>query len=173
MYLTTEDAIKRTLKDIEEMEAVNAALPIIKKVIEAWDGKVLNKRFGDALQAAGLPGRIYLDNHYDTTWEVHYHPENSNNWYTVLHGAKPTCKYYKPENSFVTPEKRISAAQAFTLIEAGRVERLQKITAYKEHLRTWEAKKAQIEMLKKQLKTITDSIPYAMQDYFNMRVKYY
>ena len=171
--MSTEDAKKKTLRDIEDMEAVNSALPIIKKVITQWDGKVLNKRFNDALQAAGLPGRVYLSTSYETVWMIQYQPENTNNYYTVLSGSRPSCKYYSPENSFVTPEKRISAAQAFTLIEAGRAERLQKITAYREHLRTWETKKAQIEMLKKQLKTITDGIPSAMLDYFGMRVKFY
>jgi len=172
MY-STEEAIKRTLKDIEEMEEVNRALPAIKKVVAKWDGKMLNKRFGDDLQALGLPGRIYLSTQYENSWEVHYHPEKSNNWYTVLHGSRPSCKYYEPEKSFVDPDKRISAERAFRIIEAHRVERLQKITSYKEHLETWEQKKAQMDMLKKQLNAIAASIPYTMQDYFNMRVNRY
>ena len=170
--MTTEEAIKKTLSDIEEMQAVNAALPAIKKVISSFDGKVMNKRLEAALQAADLPGRIYIYNR-DNSWEVHYHPEKSNNWYTVLWGGKPTCKYYHQESSFVDPDKRINARRAFELIETGRVERLQKITAYRDHLDNYEVKKAQIELLKKQLKAIADTIPYTMQDYFNMRVKYY
>ena len=174
MYISTEEAIKRTLNDIEEMEKVNAVLPALKKVVESWNGKVLNKRFEAALQAA-IPGRIYLSTHYENSWEICYQPEGvkTNNYYTVLHGARPTCKYYTEENSFVNKDKRISAEKAFKIIEAGRVERLQRITAYKEHLNTWQAKKEQIETLKKQLKTITDTIPSKMQDYFNMRVKFY
>ena len=168
-----EAAVKRTLHDIDDMEKVNAVLPIIKKVVTAWDGKVMNKRFEAALQDAGLPGRIYIAKNYETFWDVYYYPGESNEHYTVLHGAKPNCQYYKPENSFVTPEKRISAEQAFALIEAGRVDRLKKITAYKEHLETWKTKKEQIEILKKQIKTISESVPYALQDYFNMRVRYY
>ena len=172
MY-SKDEAIQKTLKDINEMEEVNRALPIIKKVVAKWDGKMLNKRFGEDLQAARLPGRIYLSTHYENSWEVQYHPEHSNNWYTVLHGTRPSCKYYDEEKSFVDPDKRISAERAFRIIEEKRVERLKTITAYKEHLASWEEKKAQMDMLKKQLKTLADSIPYTMQDYFNMKVKYY
>lgn len=172
MY-SKDEAIQKTLKDINEMEEVNRALPIIKKVVAKWDGKMLNKRFGEDLQAAGLPGHIYLSTHYENSWEVQYHPEHSNNWYTVLHGTRPSCKYYDEEKSFVDPDKRISAERAFRIIEEKRVERLKTITAYKEHLASWEEKKAQMDMLKKQLKTLADSIPYTMQDYFNMKVKYY
>jgi hypothetical protein len=172
MY-STEEAIKKTLQDIDEIEAVNRILPAIKKVVEKWDGKVFNKRFGTDLEALNLPGHIYLSTRYENSWEINYHPENTNNWYTVLHGSKPSCKYYTHDNSFVDENKRVSAEQAFKIIEAGRVERLQRITSYREHLATWEVKKAQIDLLKKQLKAITDTIPYTMQDYFNIRVKYY
>lgn len=174
MYMSTEDAIKRTLHDIEDMEKVNAALPIIKKVIASFDGKVMNKRLEAALQAADLPGRIFIHDR-DNSWEVYYYPvkHTHSEHYCILWGSKPSCQYYNNEKSFVDPDKRISAERAFTLIEAGRVERLQKITAYREHLTTWEAKKAQLEMLKKQLKTIADSVPYSLRDYFGMNVRYY
>lgn len=172
MY-STDEAIKRTLADIEEMEEVNKALPAIKKVIEKWDGKVINKRLNDDLQKLELPGRIYLSTAYENTYEVHYHPKQSSNWYTVLSGMRPCCRYYDKEKSFVDPDKRISQERSFKIIEEKRIERLKTITAYKEHLSTWEEKKKQMEQLKKQLKTLADSIPYTMQDYFNMRVKYY
>ena len=172
MY-STDEAIKQTLKDIDEMEQVNKILPEIKKVVQKWDGKVLNKRFENDLKALGLPGSIYLDRHYETIYEVCYSPGQGHKWYTVLHGAKPGSNYYDINKSFVDENKRISAEKAFMIIEQGRIERLQKITAYREHLETWEAKKAQIDTLKKQLKTIVDTIPYTMQDYFNMRIKYY
>ena len=172
MY-NTDEAIKKTLRDIEEMEAANKALPEIKKVIQKWDGKVINKRFGDDLQAAGIPGNIYLGTYHENSYEVCYRPEEGHKWFTVLFGTRPSCKYYDKEKSFVDPDKRISAERAFRILEDGRVERLKTITAYKDHLATWEEKKAQMEMLKKQLKTLADSIPYTMQDYFNMHVKYY
>lgn len=171
--MNTEDAIKKTLKIIEEMENVNTALPAIKKVVSSWDHKVLNKRIEKDLESIGLPGHIYFTTRYENTYEINYRPEKADNWYTVLSGSRPTCKYYEKEKSFVDPDKRISAERAFMIIEAGRVERLQRITAYKEHLITWEAKKAQMEILKKQLKTIADSVPYGLRDYFGMRINYY
>lgn len=172
MY-NTDEAIKKTLRDIEEIEAANKALPEIKKVIEKWDGKVINKRFGDDLQAAGIPGHIYLGTHYENSYEICYQPENGHKWFTVLFGTRPSCNYYVKEKSFVDPDKRISAERAFQLLEAGRVDRLKTIAAYREHLATWKEKKAQMEILKKQLRTLADSIPYTMQDYFNMRVNRY
>ena len=51
--MTTEEATRKTLQEIEEMQAVNAVLPEIKKVIARFDGKVLNKRLDDALKEAG------------------------------------------------------------------------------------------------------------------------
>lgn len=172
MY-NTDEAIKQTLKDIETMEAVNKALPEIKKVISKWDGKVFNKRIEADLQALNLPGHIYYSTCYEERYEINYSPEGSHQWFSILHTMKPSNKYYDKEKSFLDPDKRVSAERSFQMIEAGRVERLKTITAYKEHLETWQEKKAQMEMLKKQLSTIAASIPYTMQDYFNMRVKYY
>lgn len=169
----TDEAIKQTLKDIETMEAVNKALPEIKKVIAKWDGKVFNKRIESDLKALNLPGHIYYSTSYEERYEINYSPEGSHKWFTILHTMKPTNKYYDKEKSFLDPDKRLSAERAFQYIEAGRVERLKTITAYKEHLTTWEQKKEQIEMLKKQLNTIVSTIPYTMQDYFNIRVSRY
>lgn len=172
MY-NTDEAIKQTLKDIETMEAVNKALPAIKKVIEKWDGKVFTKRIEADLKALNLPGHIYYSTAYEERFSINYSPEGSHQWFTILHTMKPSNKYYDKEKSFLDPDKRVSAERAFREIEAGRVQRLQTITSYKEHLATWEEKKAQMEMLKKQLATIANSIPYQMQDYFNMRVNRY
>jgi hypothetical protein len=171
--MNREEAIKKTLTLIDDMEAVNKVLPEVKKVIAAWDGKVLNKRIEKDLEALGLPGHIYFTTRYENTYEINYRPEKGNDWYTILSGSRPTCQYYTKENSFVDPDKRISAERAFMKIEAGRVERLQRITSYRDHLTTWEAKKAQMEILKKQLKTIADSVPYGLRDYFGMRVSNY
>lgn len=167
--LSKEEAIKKTLKEIEEMQEVNKALPAIKKVINKWNNKVFNKNLEKDLQALDLPGRVYVYTHYQTTIEIYYRPEQGNNNYTVLSGTKPGTRYYTEEKSFLGPTKRINAAKAGEIIESNRVERLQRITQYREHLETWEAKKAQIDQLKKQLNTIIGTIPYTMQDYFNMR----
>lgn len=171
--MSKDEAIKKTLEDIEAMEAVNAVLPAIKKVIAKWDGKVFNKRIETDLKALDLPGRIYLATHDETRWYIQYSPEKSNQWFTILHTMRPSNKYFDPEKSFITAEKRVVKSKAFEQIEAGRVERLKTITSYREHLATWEEKNKQIEMLKKQLSTIVNSIPYTMQDYFNMRVSRY
>lgn len=171
MY-NTDEAIKQTLKDIENMEAVNKALPEIKKVISKWDGKMLNKRIDTDLKALNLPGHIYFSTSYEYRWEISYSPQGSNQWFCILHTMKPSYKGFDPEKSFIDADKRVSVNKAFEMIEAGRVERLQKITAYKDFLQTWETKKAQIDMLKKQISSIVGTIPYTLQDYFNMRARY-
>jgi hypothetical protein len=171
--MTKDEAIKQTLKDIEAMEAVNAVLPAIKKVITKWDGKVFNKRIETDLQALDLPGRIYLAKHDENRWYIQYSPENSNQWFTILHTMRPSNKYFEPEKSFLNADKRLSRERAFQQIEAGRVERLKNITAYKEHLATWDEKEKMLDILKKQIATITGSIPYTMQDYFGIRRRYF
>lgn len=171
MY-NTDEAIKQTLKDIENMEAVNKALPEIKKVIKKWDGKVFNKRIEADLKALNLPGYIYLSTCYDYRWEISYSPKGSNQHFCILHTMKPSYDHFDPEKSFMNADKRVVASRAFQMIEEGRVKRLKDINAYREHLQTWEAKKTQIDILKKQLSAIVNTIPYTMQDYFNMRVRY-
>lgn len=171
--MSKDEAIKKTLEDIEAMEAVNAVLPAIKKVIEKWDGKVFNKRIEADLKALELPGHIYLATHDENRWYIQYSPKSHSQWFTILHTMRPNNKYFDPEKSFITAEKRVVKSKAFEQIEAGRIERLKTITAYREHLATWKEKNKQIEMLKKQLSTIVNTIPYTMQDYFNMRVSRY
>ncbi len=171
--MTKDEAIKQTLKDIDAMEAVNAALPAIKKVIAKWDGKVFNKRIETDLKALDLPGNIYLATHDENRWYIQYSPKGFNQWFTILHTMRPSNKYFDPEKSFLNEDKRLSVEKAFQQIEAGRVERLKNITAYREHLATWEEKEKMLDILRKQINTITSSIPYTMQDYFGIRRKYY
>ena len=171
--MTKDEAIKRTLRDIEDMEAANAALPAIKKVIAKWDGKVFNKRIETDLQALDLPGRIYLATHDENRYYIQYKPETSNSWFTILHTMRPSNKYFDENKSFLNADKRLSKEKAFAQIEEGRVKRLQDITAYKEHLATWDEKEKMLDILRKQINTITSSIPYTMQDYFGIRRKYY
>lgn len=171
--MSKDEAIKKTLEDIEAMEAVNAVLPAIKKVIEKWDGKVFNKRIEADLKALELPGHIYLATHDENRWYIQYSPKNHGQWFTIIHTMRPSNKYFDPEKSFMTNEKRVVKAKAFEQIEAGRVERLKTITAYREHLATWEEKEKMLDILRKQINTITSTIPYTMQDYFGIRRKYY
>ena len=168
-----EMAEKATKKDIQMMEEVNKALPEIKKLIAKFDGKVINKRLDAALKDLGLPGYIYLSTYYETSYIIMYKPKDSNEAYTILSGARPSCRYYDKEKSFVNEDKRISAERAFKLIEERRVERLQKIAKYKEFLQIHDEKKAQVELLKKQLRTIVDNVPYELRRRFDLEVKYY
>lgn len=168
-----EQAAKATEKDIQMMEEVNKVLPAVKKLISSFDGKVINKRLDTALKDLGLPGYIYFCTHYETTFSILYKPAESNDYYTILNGTRPSCRYYVKEKSFVDEDKRISAERAYNLIEECRVERLKKITKYKEILQTYEEKKAQVELLKKQLRTIVDDVPYELRHRFDLEVKYY
>lgn len=171
--MTREDAIKQTLKDIETMEAVNAVLPQIKKVIDKWNGKVINKRIEADLKALDLPGHIYLMTHDENRLYIQYSPKSSNEWFTILHTMKPNNKYFDEAKSFINSDKRISREKAFQQIEARRVERLQRITAYKQFLETYEEKLNMLEMLKKQMNTITEDIPTTLIDYFELKHRYY
>jgi hypothetical protein len=173
--MNKDEAIKQTLKDIEAMEAVNAALPAIKKVIANWDGKVFNKRIEADLKALDLPGNIYMSTYDENRWSIDYTVRDSGQTqhFTILYTLRPSNKYFDPEKSFLNADKRLSREKAFEQIEAGRVERLQRIAAYREHLATWEEKEKMLDILRKQINTITSTIPYTMQDYFGIRRKYY
>ena len=171
--MTREDAIKQTLKDIEIMEAVNAILPQVKKVVEKWNGKVLNKRIEADLKALNLPGHIYFATSDENRFYIQYSPAGHNQWFTLLHTMRPSNKYFDPEKSFIDSDKRISREKAFQQIEVGRVERLQRITAYKQFLETYEEKLNMLEILKKQMNTITEGIPTTLIDYFGLKHRYY
>ena len=86
---------------------------------------------------------------------------------------KPSNKYFDAEKSFMDADKRVSRERAFREIEEGRVRRLKDITAYRTFLETWDEKQKMLEMLTKQISTLTADIPYTMQDYFGIRRKYY
>lgn len=173
MFYSLEQARKKTLEDIEAMEAFNKALPAIRTVIRKWDGKVFNKRIEADLKALDLPGNIYLSTCYEYRWEICYSPENTHKYFTVLHTMKPSYNHFDETKSFLTPEKRIKADTALEQIEQKRVEHLKTITAFRDHLETWEEKKKQIEILTKQLNAITDTIPYGLREYFNIRNSHY
>ena len=166
--MTREDAIKRTLADIQGMEEANAILPTVRKVMREFDGKVFNYRLDKALKEALPDEHIYVSTSYETWVEIHYQPKHGNNWITLLAGQKPSCKYYNPEKSFLTEDKRINGAKALELIEEKRVERLKTITSYKAFLEDEQRIQAQLNILYKQIGTITAAIPYTMRDYFGI-----
>lgn len=167
--MNTAEAIEKTLKDIEAMEAANKALPEIKKVVTKWDGKCFNKRFDADLKALNLPGHIYMSTSDENRYTVQYSPNGSNQWFTILFTLRPSNKYYDPEKSFLGPDKRLNREKAFDQIESGRIERLKTIKAYKDYLATREDTEKMLEILRKQIATITATIPYTLQDYFNIR----
>ena len=166
-FYTEEDAIKATEADIRAYEEANEILPAVRKLIREFDGKMFNCKLDKALNA--LDPRLGVSTHYETTIEVYYRPScGSNHWISIFSGSKPSCKYYKEENSFLTPDKRINADKALEIIEERRAERLKKIYEYRNFLDNYQETKKQLETLCKQINTITDQIPYTMRDYFRM-----
>lgn len=83
-YGTDEQRIEKIKNHIEELRGLAALYPAVKKVIDAFNGKVYNKRFSEALKKEFTDiAYIYADKRYNRT-EIYASLKNTKSEFRTL-----------------------------------------------------------------------------------------
>lgn len=148
---TAEQAAERFIKECRECAAL---FPVLRRVILKFDGKVYNKRFGDALQAEN--NRLHCEKKTGANCErigVYYYTESGDMRYVMW------CP--------ISEDKRINAADMIQNAAEKRAEILQEAAHMEEIIPTIETRKQQIDILKRQFSALLDDLTYTERDIFN------
>ena len=155
-YGSQEEAKKEIERKARACREMSALFPVIRSVAEAFDGKVFNCRFQNALQEK--QPRIYAQKRYDWLEITAYSKENGCGEYTLA----------RIKLDDMPDGKRIPAD---LIIDAARKEReslLQQAVKIERDAAEAEEKRKQLEYFKNQIDRIRDSICYEVRDIYNL-----
>ena len=145
---TAEQAAERFIQERREAAAL---FPALRRVFLAFDGKMYNKRFDTALKE--IPGSIYCQKR-DHNLDIYLY-NDSNDIITL-------CWYKLPE------DKRINAADIIQKAAEKRSELLSEAYHMQEIMPTIQARRDQIEHVKKLLSGIISDLSYTEQELFDL-----
>lgn len=148
---TREEQDKAAQQIIAGYRETAALFPILRKTAEAWDGKVFNKRFTEALcTATGKHVYTYISGEY-----IHFYLyEGCNRQYTLMSIKRPE----------MTDGKRLVAKILIANARNHREEYLRKAAELEATAEKVDELKAQIESVKNLLRRLGDSIPYEARE---------
>lgn len=149
-------------KAIDSHRAAAAVFPVVRRVIERFDGKVYNCRLERALKnEISEAGHIYCRKEYSGNISIEYAACNSYGWQCVA--SIPLS----------ADSKRIDARSVIEDMQAIRAEHLKKAFDIEDTGRHIEEIQARIDGLKKALNATIDSISYEARDAYGIRGTHY
>lgn len=149
-------------KAIDSHRAAAAAFPVVRRVIERFDGKVYNCRLEQALKSEiGESGSIYCRKEYDGSISIEYTPRGAYSWQCV--GSIPLS----------ADSKRIDARAVVEDMKDRRADHLKRAFDIEETERHIDEILQQIEGGKRALNRLIDSIPYEVLDAYGIRQTHY
>lgn len=157
IYGSTELREKEAQKKIDIYRELATFYPAIVPIIKKFDGKVYNKRFSEALRAAGA-----------------YSEKRNNNIY--IYGNVQNCGIWSRILARVSLDdcvdgKRINADLLIKDAADTRAGFLRRAYEIETALDKMDIVAAQIKQLDKQLKAILAPIPYEIQDIYGVNVR--
>lgn len=153
--------------DIDNIDRAIGLINELKKVVKKFDGKVYNVRFDRAVrESVGAFVQRQRYEHFPCIAIVWY-PENNfidnqfsrNREYYLLHGAE-------------LDGKRINATKTIELLENRAEELEEHKTDLYEGISKIEETLDKYNEIKKQLKELSDEVPYEILDYYDIRTPY-
>ena len=161
--MTREEQQKKAQKAIDGYRAAAAVFPIVRRVIEQYDGKVYNRRLSEALKAAvGETGSIYAEKKDNNYIEIMYSPRGNYQWqYLLWISAKKAL----PDG------KRIDAAAIVKQLKEKRTDFLRRAYELEDAGRNVDQIQAQLDKWVKALAATLDPIPREAREIYELSVK--
>lgn len=157
---TKEDQDTATRSYIKAYRDAAALYPGIKRVIQAFDNKVFNKRLQTAIQD-GTGARVYIENRPNLI-DVHIYGPHSN-WITLAILNKEDM----PDG------KRINAEKLIESLTDHRNTLLKTAARYEEQIEQIDQVKEQLKQIDKQLKAVLAPYDYTIRDIYGINKRFY
>lgn len=173
-YGNLEDGKKEVQNRIDILRFTASQIDKIKPVFRAFDGKIYNKRFDDAIEAlSDDQGRFYVSNHY--RWmniEAYKKHSLCNERYSAL--TVPSCSgerfedFAGREDSIFTENKRIIADKAIKALDTRKEKLLEQAASYEKTLEDADDILAQVAYFKGILGSLIETVPYELRQYLKI-----
>lgn len=155
-YYTKEEADKATYTRINELRACADLFPMIKRVIQRFDGKVYNKRFIDAIQnEIGCYCYVYK---YNNNHSLQIRPTQHAEYHTIL-------AIYLDR---LTDGKRINAEILTEALLDTRIKMLKEAAELEEQMQKVEQVQEQLKQLMTLYKAIVEPLNYTICDNYGI-----
>lgn len=161
-YGTYDEKVGYINRLIEDYKITAGLFPLVRHVVDKFDGKVFNCRFEKALQETlGFPDvRIYAKkDSYNLS--VYWYSKNCNNYMTI---ASVLIKELEDK-------KRINAEKLLESARNIREKNLKHAVDLERELPNVELYQARINEIRKQLSNLVDGLPYELADTFGLRAR--
>lgn len=159
-YGTDEQRIERIKNHIEELRGLAALYPAVKKVIDAFNGKVYNKRFSEALKKEFTDiAYIYADKRYSRI-EIYASLKNLKSEFRTLASIRIED---------LVNGKRIPADLLSESLRLHREDYLKEALALENALPNVDQLILQLNQLVKTYRAIYGDIPYDIRETWNIK----
>ncbi|MBO6298758.1 MAG: hypothetical protein J6N53_07915 [Lachnospiraceae bacterium] len=156
---TRQEQDKAAAEIITGYREAAALFPILRQTAEAWDGKVYNKRFTEALNAA--TGQRIFSQVYGET--IHFYLYGKHNHQHTIMSIK---------KSALMDGKRLDAKTLIDDARSRREEFLRRAADIENAGQKVDTVKEQIETLKNMLRVLGDSLPYEAREIWGVNIRF-
>jgi len=165
IYGSNDERRKHIQNRIDGKKELVKYFPVVKKVVQQFDGKVYNCKLDKALKEATTDeqhpyGAVYCHIAYGGWIEIVAHGCN--------HGMSESVSILYIAKSDLKDGKRIDAAQWLEHINNNYAGLMKEISGLEHDLETIDDTLKQIEMLKKQIKTLVEPLSWTTRDAYGI-----
>lgn len=163
-YYSKEERIKAMKTKVEYLRRVAGMYPVFADVTRRFDGKVLNRRYGEALSEA-----ISAD-------DLRLYTETRGSIFTVYafeRGTNYTLAYINIDDLPGEKKKRVSADLFLEAGRKGREQKLKEAADLERAVNDYDAIIGQIEKTKSLYNKLVEGLPYYMRDVCGFQKMYF
>ena len=170
MFYTREDAKKELAKEAQALRSAASNIYRIKKVVSAYNGKVYNCRFNEAIkQLCNDKIRIYSNVNYYGYFVLDFYDKETNKTVNLIYTKKATKD---SETELFTTAKRIKAESFIDSLNAKYAELLKRATEIEQATAGIENTLQQLQSLKKSINHIISCLPAEVTNIYNLKHLY-
>ena len=168
IYGSNEDKRKYIQSKIDGLKGLQHYFPIIKKVIQEFDGKVYNCRLDKAIQEAAAA--YDLDHFIDrgNRGGVYCHITYGKYIEICAYQGSSTFDFFYMDKKDLKDGKRIDAAVWLENVNRHYAKLMQDITGLERDLETIDDVLTKLEILKSQIKALVEPLSWTTRDAYNI-----
>jgi hypothetical protein len=167
MFYTREDAKRELAKEAQALRSAASNICRIKKVVSAYNGKVYNCRFDEAIkQLCNDKMRIYSNVNYYGYFVLDFYDKEINKSVNLIYTKKATKD---SETKLFTSAKRIKADCFINELNEKYSELLQRATEIERASAEIERTLEQLKSLKKSINCIISGLPSEVTNIYNLK----
>lgn len=167
MFYTSEERTKEIKKEVQSLRAAASNICRIKKVVSAFDGKIYNCKFDNAIETLSNDSvRIYSHINSYGYFILDFYDKDTNKTINLIYTKKATKD---TETDYFTSNKRIKAEHFINVLNDKYAELLKRATDIERSSENITTTLQQLESLKKSMNVIIAGLPTEITSIYNLK----